>query len=1155
MRTYILVILSAMLLAGLFAVYWTIQPTRVSGSSQQAGVYPVPPPPKAEPLALRKGEGVSLIQYDRNGQMTSRFRGDEYTPQPDGTIHITRPVAEFFFANHQHMRIIGEDGNVVAKDVPRLAQQAFANPGPPAPPSRGRLNHVTITLFDDARPEPMLTMTTNNVAFDNDTYLVSTESYKDNNQSIDAEHVPVHVRGKIDMEGQGLTIRWDDKDGRLQLLEIKHGDWLKITDTSMISSDGPRKSKSLSARADGPLPEMLASTDPKAPSVVTHFPGPATKPHSDEGENSSRPARSAVVYQASFFDNVRINQPAADGPGDQVYISGVDRMDVDFLMKESSSTTQPSTQPAPASSAQPTEGNHAAPPTTVPASDPVGSTKSPDRGSVRDVSSVSTAQTQPAVPKEPPIYVRWTGVLRISPLTSELPPVALTQGDSAVFLTGAPVSIHRVEARQQGVEDIQAATVLYQKTGERVWLGKSERYPEIHVTKIPAATAKSQAPTRLVSSQSVRYSRGDGKAIMEGPGHADVPLDPVPKGPPPVLHAGWADKAEFSFSPAGRDSQPVISSARFDGDVDIHHPRFLLESQTVEMAFDPPTKPAAAPKTRGPADDAPPAENHSSQPNLRQVTSTGKVFCQLQAGNAKQQMITCNRLVLDTDRADGKLYARHINATGTVHAYGDDDLRAEYVDVLLNPSKKAAGVASHKPAADDENAPVELQQLIARQNVIAKSKDSSVATGDELRVVAEDGKQKTFLTSRTAATVTDPKGNIVRGPEIQFESADGRGRVVGPGSLHAAQQASATQPAQDVDVTWSSGTVFNGEGNSIDVNGDVVATSVDKRGYLDISKGDHMKIDLRPKPTTAPSASPADSQQARLASSKADAEAPANGVAGGMKMDPFKGKEVSVITIDGNASLTSTLLNSQNNVLQQFQLVGPTIIVRELAADGTANRSVTVPAAGKMLSRDHRPAAKEGDKTAAKDKTDDSSGNRGATAFQWAKQFTYSEATHRADMLGDVLIVHQDDAANAAPVRINGQHVIAWFESAPKATTAVAASHKPKSDGASQESPMRVRYLTVEGDAVTINRETDQVVARQVAFDPLRHLLICSGTERNPVLFNNGETGNGSAQEVVWDTLTWKMKAKEAIFDYRPLSPAAPAPAPDKKVPGKSIRP
>lgn len=1106
MRSYVLVILSAVVFGGLFIVVWSMQPSARQAVKEQAHtVLPAANNHEQGYGPIKPGELVYIKSYDKAGQLSSRFSGDQYLPQPDGTVKVTNPRAEFFLANHQRLQIDGLDGNVVMKDVPNLTLGGSGGSTPPAPPSRGRLNQVVVRLRDDLSGEDILTMATNNVVFDNETFRVFTEGYVDEqHHAISADRVPVHVTGKLTMEGSGLTVRWNDKDGRLELLQIEHGDWLKIADPSALSFGGGKPSSrgpaSPTAQAGRPLPEMLAdASDGAAGQILTHHPRVA-KPETPTGPSLAR--TSAPVYHATFFNAVTIDEADPEGKvslicmpwylTNQVHLDNADRMDIDFLMKQS--TAPPATQPATASIAP-------APASTAPA--PV----------------VPAPPAPVAAPRtEAPIFIHWTGPLRITPAQSA-PPIPLQPGDSTVVLVGEPVRVHRVEPKRQGFEDVKCAKVLYATTGQKVWFDHSETSPTIYIDKTPGQAAKEQEPTHLKSAGQVEFSRIDSRAILSGVGKADVPLEPDPRTPHPVLNAAWTKQAVFDFTAESAGGQTSIQSGHFEGDVDIRHPKLSLKSQSLDLLFDPPTKSIASNATQ---------RASSSQPNLRQLIANNSVFCQVEGSDGKKENITSNYLVLDTEKADGKLYARHLNAAGHAHAWGEDDLQAGVIDLLLNPSKKKSAATS-VAKADDQTAQVELEKMVAHENVIAVSKDGSKAIGDDLVVTTVNGQQHTVLTSSTNARVTDAKGNIVNGREIQFDSGDGRAHVIGAGTLHAMQQASTTQPAQPVDVAWVHEAIFDGANNRIDVDGAVSATSTDKKGFVDVANGHHIRIDLRPKPTTQPV----------VASSNTEDEAgpttqPSHG--GNLKMDPFKGKEVAAMTIEDEAKLTSTLRDSGGEILQQFELTGPKIIVNEFGPDGLPARTITVPAAGKMLARDHRPKAQ----TAAAN--DDASGARGATAFQWSKRLDYAEATHRSDMTGQVVVVHKDDDPNSPPVRMTCEHVISWFEPAPKHA---GAEKKPGDDSAQ----MQLRYLSAEGNPVVITREASEVIARQVDFNPKTRVLIATGTQQNPVRFTDGTAASGVAERVEWDTVTWKIKAHNAIFDDRPPVPGVQSPPPAKKKP------
>src|SRR5258708_5432058 len=157
MRSVILVIFSAIGLAGLFVAYWVAQPTSPAAVTKAGVLAPVPPAPKRlDPNVnngIRSGDDAWVKQYDKDkGHLSSEFHVEQYPPRPNGTIDVTNPIAKFFLANDQWLEVKGVRGNVVVKDMPSPARGGFMNSGPSAPPSHGRLDEVTVTLFDETRP-------------------------------------------------------------------------------------------------------------------------------------------------------------------------------------------------------------------------------------------------------------------------------------------------------------------------------------------------------------------------------------------------------------------------------------------------------------------------------------------------------------------------------------------------------------------------------------------------------------------------------------------------------------------------------------------------------------------------------------------------------------------------------------------------------------------------------------------------------------------------------------------------------------------------------------------------------------------------------------------------------------------------------------------
>ena len=225
MRSFLLILATLVLIGGGFAVYFYMQPSIVVPESERVakrkGPASRPVRPQEESALIGSGSSGWVKRYNpKTGELASQFRAAHYNPQKDGTILVDRPEAEFVLDGGRLLRVDGRDGNVI------FPQRTDENADPlhggmqQAPPSRGTLRDVKLTLFDSVEDEDAgdayLTITMNNVVFDNDTFRITTESYVDQaGEQVPGEQVPVVVRGKdYDFDGRGLVVRWNDLNQR-----------------------------------------------------------------------------------------------------------------------------------------------------------------------------------------------------------------------------------------------------------------------------------------------------------------------------------------------------------------------------------------------------------------------------------------------------------------------------------------------------------------------------------------------------------------------------------------------------------------------------------------------------------------------------------------------------------------------------------------------------------------------------------------------------------------------------------------------------------------------------------------------------------------------------------------------------------------------------
>lgn len=1082
-RSALLIGGTAVVAGGAFAAYWMLQPT-----------FPTMPQPTTPSVfdlptigggdnAMGPGQDPWVRTFDSRGRLSNRFRAKQYTPQAGGLVQVTEPQAIFYMRDGQELHLRGRDGLVFMRNTPKPGETMAG--GSFKSPNRGRLNHVTLDLFESGQTTPTLTLTVNNVSFNNETYRIATESFTSGDgQTIAPDQVPVVVRGqKYDFDGRGLVVRWNDVDQRLELLEIAHGERVVVRDPDFLGKTSSSKTTlSPTTEPTSPAaPAVVASAsipptpEPAAPTAAIVTTAPSTKPAAAAPTTAPSKKREQP-YRVTFFDNVQIVQ------GPQTLARGVQTLQIDLLMRGQdrgrSPATAPATQAAPTEASSPTTSTTAAeaapPPTTTPAT-----TQSSD--------VAVAAATQPAGP--PPLVLYWTGKLTIKPL--EGPAVHLAAGERVVTMAGAPVVLTRDLARATC-----ASAVYHSDNGAASLLGSPER-PDVLLEKFKDAAMN--GPTdAVVTARRVDYDPAVQIATVFGPARARLtaPADESTTSTPQTvkadqaLDARWNGLGKLHF--LGSGDAMNIDRLQLAGDVDVRYPRLVLQSQSLDTQFEQ----VAAAQT-----DAP-TTRPASRLTVRHVTAADAVYCAVQDENGGTRKIWSDRLDLDGAMSDeGQFYARQIEANGRVRAVdADQELKSGQLVMAFKPSDRARQPVT-RPA--DANAfgggAMELESLVARQAVQVSSPNGKAAS-EELIVHPLDaaGERKVELNSPKLAEVVDAKGNTIRGPHIEMEPSSGRARVVGAGSLHALQESTSGAKPQPMDVTWTESAVVDNPQDRIDVTGDVRAAQIDADGGLNTSRSDRVRLVLAKKPTTQPAVA---------------ATRPASRPSGDLAAtDVFKDKVVSAVLLQDNAVVNSKLADADGAVLREFQLSGPRINYE------MARNRLVVPAAGKMLVRDHRPPQKAAD---PKEQQGGLGSNRGVAAFQWSDSLVYDQLARQAVMSGNTIVAYQGDAPNTPPLRMTSDRVTADFVPKPVAAKAQAPAN------VDQTSKLDLKLLTSEGN-VHVFRENNELAADKLTFDPATEWIVANGSPRRPALFTEQVPQRAPrvfrAGEIHWNTRTWNVK-------------------------------
>ena len=211
---------------------------------------------------LGGGEGGWVQSFDKKtGVLASEFRAEHFDPPVDNVVHVIKPEARFYGHDGQVLTLHAVDGDITmaegAKRPDRLGQMQSQ------PPSHGILRTVTLGLLETPEDDvPVLVATLPIVAFDNDLLRLNTVPWvQPDKKEIPADQVPVTVRGRdYDFDGQGLTIRYNQRDRKLELLEVAHGHRLLIKNPKAFGGTPGAALSAAPLQLNG-RPIELASTD------------------------------------------------------------------------------------------------------------------------------------------------------------------------------------------------------------------------------------------------------------------------------------------------------------------------------------------------------------------------------------------------------------------------------------------------------------------------------------------------------------------------------------------------------------------------------------------------------------------------------------------------------------------------------------------------------------------------------------------------------------------------------------------------------------------------------------------------------------------------------------------------------------------------------
>jgi hypothetical protein len=681
-------------------------------------------------------------------------------------------------------------------------------------------------------------------------------------------------------------------------------------------------------------------------------------------------------------------------------------------------------------------------------------------------SNPSVARTTQPAPQ--PTHIYWEGPMRMVPtdLTNAAP---LADGKAIVRLVGSPVKVHQSATDGGQVVDLRCDDLRY-RTGDST----------AHLSgDVFLKQTRADGVASTVSGRDLEFSRLTHLAQFSGPGKTNFP---DPNDPKSVLKADWDKSCTVRFYDLA-NNQTEVEHADLEGDVVVDHPRFRLSARNdVQLNFDQP----------GGSDS-----RQSASPPLREITAEGDADCIVHEANNQDRQISGQRLeLLREPGPDGKLYARQIVCTGSVHAQQDNEqLTADKLQIALLPTTR-------KNNPDDELAgEVALDRLEASNNVVVEGKDGSGARADDLIVqMVDDHPHVKLVGSADRPAKVKNKTSTLTGWTIQFAPHDQTAFIDGPGAYDGLQQAqNPSETPRPLKLTWLRNASLDGQNNSVVVNGGVTAKSDD--GLTHQSAGcDRIVATLADvTPTTAPATRPAR----------------AEGIAD--DSDFMKNKQIKLLSLemepaansDGKqpmAKVQSYSEDARGYLLHQYDLLS-----RKIDIDPSA-KLVEVDGPGDIFAKEQSAPATP----SATEPSESAIGGNGDTAIDWKKRFIYDDAVHAATIQGDITIVHNGIGPKAQSLRIDhADLVVADFYSNASAKIAGRAD---------QTAAPNLKHLTATGP-MTIRTADKTINCGELDFDPAGQTLTCRGGKLGKVtVVDNNDLNGGAFDEATLDIKTNELK-------------------------------
>ncbi|MDP6987364.1 MAG: hypothetical protein QGG74_04900 [Phycisphaerales bacterium] len=562
-------------------------------------------------LSVSLPEGGWLQVADDTGRLAQQYRFTHLDPNPQDLpahwIEMQDPEVELFMGGGRLVVLSGDEAVAYA---PRRALE------------EGRLlGNVVIRMFepvrggyaDPSRDDPALTITTNAAAFDNLSGRIRC-----------AGHLKVQTPTE-QMEGRNLQVLLNDRDDRIEYLEIASVDYLLLKDagTKTLAAThsplGPRKRR-VGRRI---LPVALVDKTPP-------------------------------FYRLTMRDDVRIEQTPPEGtPAGNSRIATANSLHVVFSFESNAFNSRSAAA-------------------TASAGQPLG---------IPSIIAATAIGFVPPIPSPEEVLITCSGPLTMVPLENAEKRPARPE-DMRLELHGSPVRILDTAQRTTALCD----QVEWRSADERFDLTATS--PRHVIITSPDVTIESQQ-TWIRPEAGLAGVEGGGLATLVASAvPAQHGSDATDHRSGEETTIAWTGRVDMRFSQAISNDRSDLESIRFLEDVEVLSPDGTITADDLEMRFEPGDDGEAVPDrligsgsiraasdeqvlwadellaTLGPAEAEPPSDAQSPTGNIevRDVLATGNVQI-LMADGA--------RVWADTLQGDARQESVELTAADLVVARGE----------------------------------------------------------------------------------------------------------------------------------------------------------------------------------------------------------------------------------------------------------------------------------------------------------------------------------------------------------------------------------------------------------------------------------------------------------------------------------------------------